>query len=194
MLTQLRECFSCQQVNTGRQPEADIAKGLAAICMVLCHVQYWLIDGSDLMNLVVGRTLGGPFVAPVFMFCMGLGIGYTRKNQPRDYLRRGLNLLWISFLFGLFRDVIPVLLVWFLGRNPLVLENLALFFCADILRFSGLFFLLFAFLTKIRIKPLALLVLAFVFSAAGLYPAVFLPWTSSQVSCGIPGKRHSFLC
>lgn len=168
MKNQLRTCFCEAAVNTGRQPEADIAKGMSAIFMVLCHVYGWLIRHSDFCDLVVDCILGGPFAAPVFMFCMGMGMGYTGKNQPRDYLRRGIDLLWIGLLFGISRDVLPVLLVWFLGGDPAVLENLYLFFCTDILRFAGLSFLLFALLQKMRVKPWGILVIAVVLSCAGM--------------------------
>lgn len=169
MLPTLSTFFDKSEINTGRQPEMDIAKGLSAIFMILCHTYTTLSDySSPFLVLVLDYILGSPFAAPVFMFCMGVGICYSRKNHPRDLLYRGFTLLWISLIFGLSRDVIPVILVWLLSQNPAVLDHLHLFYCVDILRFAGLFFIVFAFLKKMDVKPLTLAFIAIIFSTAGL--------------------------
>ena len=38
MIKAIKNCFVNEQVNLGRQKELDIAKGIAIIFMVFCHV------------------------------------------------------------------------------------------------------------------------------------------------------------
>lgn len=52
--------------------------------MVLVHVLlisfYFNYSASFPFEYVVNCILGGPTAAPVFMFCMGIGIVYSRRS------------------------------------------------------------------------------------------------------------------
>ena len=87
------------RVNTGRQPELDVAKVAAILYMVVIHVyeemsvvNYWV--RPDSLFRTVLEFLGGPLAAPVFMFAMGVGMVYTRHRSPRAFALRGLRLLY----------------------------------------------------------------------------------------------------
>ena len=65
-----------------RQVELDIAKFLAILFMILNHC-LMVTKGfnnsiSKATDMIIGHLLGCPFSAPVFMFCMGVGIVYSR--------------------------------------------------------------------------------------------------------------------
>lgn len=79
--------FTNEKVNCGRQRELDVAKGLAVIFMVLVHVYEVYggsVEGTTFSHVV--EFLGSPPAAPVFMFLLGVGVVYSRKNTPKYYL------------------------------------------------------------------------------------------------------------
>lgn len=96
----LNKLFSSEKLNTCRQRELDWLKGLIVIIMILNHVHYILLQGKDVpllsFNSEILRRLIGP---TAFMFCMGMGCVYSKKNTWKDNIHRGIMLM--SFCFGL---------------------------------------------------------------------------------------------
>lgn len=88
-----------KKINTGRQLEIDIAKGLAVIFMILVHTQLYFSTGVARENPigVLIDYLGGASSAVVFMFILGVGTVYTKKNNFRQFLKRGLILITMGY-------------------------------------------------------------------------------------------------
>ena len=86
----MKDLFSTDKINTNRQTELDIAKGFSIIFMIFIHTitiaMLFENTVSDAYYVIVGSILGGPFSAPVFMFCMGIGIIYSRNSQPNTMI------------------------------------------------------------------------------------------------------------
>lgn len=168
MFTRLKCCFSGKISNPGRQTEIDVAKGFAIIFMVLCHVFEMLSNWSSWkLEVLLDCILGGPFAAAVFMFCMGVGICYSQRTEPRDLFLRGCHLLAVGFVLEFIRDIIPYLIRqarW--GVTP-VYDGILSTVDVDILQFAGLFFLIYALLRKMHCSPRTLLLLALIFSVTG---------------------------
>jgi hypothetical protein len=118
-----RDLFSGNIPNTGRQPELDMARGVAVLAMVLVHV--FAFTGNDgTLNGAVGTLIfffGGPPAAVVFMFLMGVGIVYSRRGSPKGLIKRGLKLIVAGYILSVFRYFLPILLGMELGIFP---ENL----------------------------------------------------------------------
>ena len=89
----LNKLFSDEKINTGRQVELDIAKALSIIFMVFVHILMVAPAFNNTISpsylLIVGNILGRPCAAPVFMFCLGVGIIYSRRSQWIVILLRG---------------------------------------------------------------------------------------------------------
>lgn len=97
----MKSLFSKEVVNSGRQKELDIAKGLAIIFMIWQHILgLFIVTEYGVMEDIAVSILGCPFAAPVFMFAMGMGITYSRKNCSSDLLKRGLHLYRKRLNFG----------------------------------------------------------------------------------------------
>ena len=142
----IKDLFSDERVNTGRQMELDIAKGLSIIFMVF--INFLILVGdfnhsiSFIYNIVFADVLGGPCPAPIFMFCMGVGIVYSRHSQWDTMIKRGCILYLTGILVNLFEYVLPFFTSGsLLGRWDLyhIHGGLIFFFCG-VLIFAGLSF------------------------------------------------------
>lgn len=166
--------FNKQLVNTGRQVEADFAKMVCILGMVLVHAfeevgTFFPGAGeeSSLAYLFV-VVLDAIFGAATFMFCMGFGIAYTPKNDPNSLIKRGAKLLLFGYLLNFVRYNVPDLLNWLItGDASLCKEEFfPVLFCNDILQFAGLALMLFGLLKKWRVSDVGLVIVSLVMSVA----------------------------
>lgn len=195
MLRYLSQCFSSEPINTGRQIELDIAKGFAILFMVFSHVYMDLSDwSSPFLTMLIYNVLGGPFSAPVFMFCMGIGIGYTKRQTPKDLFLRGLQLLAYAVMLDFFRYALPAFLYQSLQGTVSLKEIFLYSFGIDILQFSGMFFIFFSILMHLGFRRWMYILIALGASVLGQFlngfaisnayinmPASFL-WRSTEYS------------
>lgn len=155
------------EVNTKRLIELDFIKAVAIILMILVHTfeefgSYSLQSGS--LNYIV-RLLGGPFVAPSFMFAMGIGLLYSKKTDPKQLFTRGIFLFSIGYLLQLTREI-PRFILGFSQNNPgLIKEGLLYTIGLDIMIFAGLFFMFFALYKKLKLKDYWLIIFYIIFTA-----------------------------
>jgi len=171
--------------NGGRQFELDFAKFVAIIFMILVHCYDYSSlylsslsapaanDASSLGTLI--EFLGAQPAAPVFMFCMGIGLVYTRHNSPSEFARRGLKLFVTGYLLNLYRTAFVVAgsLTGALGEQPLLPLVSAFALCVDILPFAGLAFLFFALMKKVDASPAtATIIVILLLVAANALPKV----------------------
>ena len=165
--------FSDEKVNTGRQVELDIAKGLAIIFMIFLHtimvVQAFNVDLSPVYNFVFSNVLGRPYAAVVFMFCMGVGVVYSRHSQWDTMMKRGVKLYLLGVLVNVFEFFIPNFLATSLGidASAFPLDGGWLLICVDILAFAGMAFVLMGILKKFELSNKKLIGIAVVMSIAG---------------------------
>lgn len=169
MFTAIKSSFSVKEINTGRQPELDIAKGFAILFMIWTHVFEELSPNSEgTLVTLVRNILGGPFAAPVFMICLGIGISYSQKNTPKNLLRRGFTLLGIGLLLNVFRYVLPDLIKYALSNENKYLDATFSLFSVDILQFAGLAFIFFALAKNLKLKNSILLLIGVFASILGM--------------------------
>ncbi len=165
--------FSVDIVNNKRQPEFDLCKTICIGLMILCHV-FYVIKFNNIVgfnptyisfNLV--RLLGAPF----FMFSMGVGLAYTRKDSAKHCLHRGLMLLFMAYLLNFLREVLPWMLF---GEYPLfgklmTQDKLLMFLSGDILHFAGLAFLFFAIVKYFKWSTAKTLIITLFITAIGAF-------------------------
>lgn len=161
--------FSAEEVNTGRQTEADIAKGILVLCLAVVHITIECTDDAGLcfgLPYFFDSVLGGPLGAPMFMFCMGIGLVYTARNSHRDIAGRGLRLLFAGIVLNICRYQLPLLTGFFLSGNSeeFLVPLPYLFFGNDLLQFAGLFMLLYAVIKRITDSDGIMLLIAFALS------------------------------
>ncbi|HAI87471.1 MAG TPA: hypothetical protein DCL63_10840 [Firmicutes bacterium] len=140
-----------------RQVELDIGKGFAVLLMICVHVQEALshsVVQYSLFGCIVEFVTGFP-AAPLFMFVMGVGTVYSRRQDAGYAIGRGASLLLMAYLLNAARGYIPWALgikLGFLAQDAVpygdVLQSLLE---VDILHFAGLCFILIGVLRAAKV-------------------------------------------
>ena len=165
--------FSDKKVNTGRQLELDIAKALSIIFMIFLHTFYvssaFNSSFNPNLNFILMNLLGRPYAAAIFMFCMGVGIVYSRHSQWDAMIKRGVKLYLLGILVNVFEFFIPHFVSGaLLGKADIFpIFGGLLLFCIDILAFAGMSFILMGILKKFELSNKKLIVIAVVMSILG---------------------------
>jgi uncharacterized membrane protein len=167
--------FSDEKVNTGRQVELDIAKALSIIFMVFLHTMWVVMNYNHLFSpnyeFIVGNVLGRPYAAPIFMFCMGVGMVYSRNSQWDKMIKRGIILYLLGILVNVFEFFIPHFVSGTLLGNwdAFPIFGGLLLFCVDILAFAGLAFISMGIFKKFEFSNKKLVVIAVALSIIGSF-------------------------
>lgn len=175
MRNTLRSCFHSQRVNLTQQSETYIARGFSVIFMVITHVyESFSSYNNHFARILYLDFCGGPYAAAVFMFCMGMNICYSRQSNPKAFLIRSCNLLCAGLFLSVYRDLLPALLFCskdptFSFKNDLIPLLLHTFAEVDILQFAGIFFMVFAIITKANFSLLQTNILAIILCISGQF-------------------------
>ena len=171
----IENLFSDEKINTGRQVELDITKALSIIFMIFIHAFYvaGLFNSSFNPNFkfIIMNLLGRPYAAAVFMFCMGVGVVYSRNSQWDVMIKRGVNLFLLGILVNVFEFFIPHFVAGALVGNAeaFPIAGGLLLFCVDILAFAGLSFILMGILKKFELSNKKLIIIAVAMSLIGTF-------------------------
>ncbi len=189
----MKPLFSKEYINTCRQPELDVFKGIAIFVMVFTHTIMWHLPedmasaGTDLLYKI-GLVFSGPPEAPAFMFCMGLGIWFSAYNHgnrqsllegylPGGLFKRGLYIFIVGLIINVIRALILPGVAYLIDPDPYYLEAMLNFFGSDIYQFAALALFTMAIIQKLHIKAIWMLPIGLVFSGLG--------WLLRGVSTGI---------
>ena len=161
-----------EKINSGRQLELDLAKAFVIVNLATIHT---VIECSTDEVLARGApfffdsVLGGPLAAPMFLFAMGIGFVYTRRQDAAAFLYRGIKLAIVGFLLNVFRFLIPFVTGYLIsGDREQFLEPLFYrVFGNDILQFSAVCFLFVALLKKLKIPDIGFVIIAVIMRLAG---------------------------
>lgn len=116
--------------------------------------------------------------AGIFLFTIGFGVIYTRKQSPVQMAKRGLKLLADAYLLNIARGVLPLLLFW-LVKGELDREMLFVnLFTVDVLHFAAIAYLIMALLKQCRISRSFFLPIAFLMLS--IWPFVMEPMSQIE--------------
>ncbi len=117
------------------------------------------------------NLLGRPYAAVIFMFCMGIGIVYSRHSQWDVMIKRGVKLYLLGILVNVFEFFIPHFVAGaLLGKaDAFPIHGGLLIFCVDILAFAGLAFILMGILKKFELSNKKLIIIAVAMSLIGTF-------------------------
>ena len=104
-----------------------------------------------------------------FMFCMGVGVVYSRHSQWDYMIKRGIKLFLLGILVNIFEFFLPCMVSGYLLGMWDIFPTAGglLLFCVDILAFAGLAFILMGILKKFELSDKALVIIAVLMSIIG---------------------------
>ena len=164
--------FSNEQINTSRQREFDLARAVIIFCFALIHVTIECSTDEGLCSgipYLFDTVIGGPFSAPMYMFVMGVGMCYTRKNSPMEHFVRGAKILAVGYILNICRFLIPYSIGYAITGDygyyiePLLYKVLG----NDILIFAGLAMMIMALFVKLKLSNIVMLIIATVMCGFG---------------------------
>ena len=167
--------FSSEKINVGRQVDLDLAKGFSIIFMIFVHcllfAETFSASYSPLYYHAINDFLGGPMCAPLFMFCMGVGIVYSRRSQSDIMIKRGISLLILGVLVDFGEFVMAHFLCGFLLNDWTLFPIYGglVMFTVDILEFAALSFIVFGIFKKFNISNKQMILFALVLSIIGSF-------------------------
>ena len=161
-----------EEIQTSRQYELDLLKALAIVSMIICHTVIQLaahIPGHEqdmayvFADLYLGCYLA---VAHAFMFAMGFGISFSKKNAPADLIRRGIHLYILGFVLNFFRYGIYTV-AYGLITGEFMEETIYSLIVQDILQFAGLALIATGLFKQLKLNVFHMFVIGMILSAAG---------------------------
>jgi uncharacterized membrane protein len=121
----------------------DLARGIAIFAMVVTHVIG--NTGSAILTSSAPCRILNAFVsivaAPVFMFIMGVLMGFPSKPRFEKNIVRGFSILGLGYLLNFFRGMLPVIIgLWSGTLSATELDHGPWHYLLeiDILQFAGL--------------------------------------------------------
>ena len=164
--------FSGSECNLGRQKELDLARAFIIFCLGIIHVTIECTSDEGLTSgipYLFDTVIGGPFSAPTYMFVMGIGMAYTRKNSPMQIAVRGFRLFIVAYLLNICRFLIPYSIgYWLTGDYEAYMEPLLYKVLGnDILTFAGLAMMIMAAFIKLKLSNFVMITIATVMCAFG---------------------------
>ncbi|MGN1086512.1 MAG: hypothetical protein ACI4Q5_05715 [Porcipelethomonas sp.] len=168
-----RKIISKDDVNTGRQIELDHGKAVMIFFLAFIHCTIECTSDDGLCSgipYLFDSVIGGPMAAPMFMFALGFGIVFSRRNSPKDIAMRGLKLGVISYIFNITRYAVPYLTGYLITNDyeqyidPLIYRVLG----NDILQFSAMAMIFMALLLYLKLPSIAVLGVSIVMSLVSM--------------------------
>lgn len=159
-----------EELQTARQYNLDLLKAVAIVAMVFCHAVIRLsinrpgYEGEFLYFL--GHTVLGEYlaVAHAFMFAMGVCVQYTRRNQPKDLIRRGVWIYLLGYVLNFFRYGIYTLGDGIIS-GTFREGTLYSLFSPDILQFAGLALIATGVFRKLKLRETWIFLIALALNA-----------------------------
>lgn len=148
--------FSANEVNTKRQNELDLLKSVTIFVMIFGHItevlfsrQWEDLEFCDItLPWQIFYIVANSIVAFSFMFSMGCSIPFSRNQNSRFWMLRGIKLIFAWFMLHLLY-VYPLASIFAAEYKMGLWEFAVYIFCSsDILFFAGVFFLFIGILRK----------------------------------------------
>lgn len=166
----LQSLISHEPVNTGRQREIDLVKAFCILMMIICHCIEELFEysGANILAVIIREYENQTMGAQAFMICMGIGIVYARKSEPKTHLKRGLSLIIVGQVLNLMRYGLPNAMAYLISGNVYYRKIMFLVFSSDIMQFAGLTFILLGLFGALRFSELTIFIASIVMNIVGM--------------------------
>lgn len=163
---------SNKELRSSRQYELDLLRAAATVSMILCHCAIRLglhQPGYEQdIRYLIGDIFFGDYlgVAHAFMFAMGVGVVYSRRNSPAELARRGVRLYILGFILNFLRYGVYALADGLLS-GEFMEETVYALVVQDILHFAGLALIATGLFKQLRLKAAHIFLIGVILSALG---------------------------
>ncbi len=165
--------FSDNIVNNKRQDAFDLCKTISIILMILCHVFYT-------MQYSVPATLNPTYIAhnavrllgaQSFMFCMGMGIAYSKNNSVPYFIKRGCKLILSGYMLNFLCLVLPTIIIGksLIFGEAFVTNKFLMLLGSDILQFAGLVLMFFAIIKYFKFSDKTIFIITLCITLFGAF-------------------------
>jgi hypothetical protein len=142
---------------------ADLIKGIAVLLMIQVHVIELFADIS-IFDSKIGHFLlflGGPFVAPVFLFAFGYFIANSNQTNA-ELISRGIKIFFLGMLLNV---AININLLIKQGSNQIEVDIFPYLFGVDVFQCAGLSLIIITLIKKVFYKNNLIAMSLILFSA-----------------------------
>ncbi|HJJ39058.1 MAG TPA: acyltransferase family protein [Methanocorpusculum sp.] len=170
--------------NTGRQFNFDFIKMIIIFGLVFVHLyeRCFLLEDYSVSHIgfdtvesgisTIVEFADGTIGACMFMFCLGVGLVYSRRKTAGFLFKRAWVMLAAAFGLALLTNTISLTILSQINQNPSLFEQgIWWLFCSDILNFAFLTFLFFSLVRKFKIPNIIVLAVPVIL----LIIAAFIP-------------------
>ncbi len=170
------------QVNTGRQVEMDVLKGSFIFLIFIVH-SFQLLGNAEALSSVpyeaifsVGMFTG----ASLFLFFMGFGLAYSRKQETKALAFSGIKWIGYQFLSNACNMVLLLIPLAFYAITGILTSDMTLaltslapyiIFMLNIFFITGVIQLIMALLRHIKLPLYGYLVVAFIVACSAPFLA-----------------------
>lgn len=141
--------------------------------MILCHVFYTMqYSAPTTLNLTyiahnAVRVLG----AQCFMFCMGMGIAYSKNNSVPYLIKRGCKLILSGYMLNFLCLVLPTIIIGksIIFGEAFVTNKLLMLLGSDILQFAGLALIFFAIVKYFKFSDKTIFIITLCITLFGAF-------------------------
>ena len=163
-----------EEINTTRLYNLDLFKALTIVCMIFSHSMMILARHrvgyeNDIIyffsNVILANYI---FSGHVYVFSMGVGIVFTKKNAPADYIKRGVTLFLLGYVLMFFSFHIYMLIeAVIIGeyKRQMFLK----FLTPDFFEFAGLAMILTGIFKKLKLKVIHIFIISVIMSVVGSF-------------------------
>lgn len=139
-----------------------MSKAVCIILMIMLHAFDQLAHVNDGIMMTFLHSSAGFLGAGAFMICMGIGMRYSRHQDPMSNVTRGIALLTVSQLVNLLRVALAALIAFRMTGERLYIPLMLEIIQSDIMTFAGMAFLFMALLKWLRLGDGWILAIGFV--------------------------------
>lgn len=168
----IKDVFADEDINVKRQVEVDFAKFICMMGMIFVHcfgtAQAGFSNYSGL-HYFVGAFLSYTLGAGTYMFCMGVGISYSRRSNPKYMFIRGLVLIAAGYLLEFLKSGLVNIVVGAFFNSEYLADWYIDCLATNIFHFAGLFFIVYAIFKKLKIKDMYFLIFTVILGIIGSF-------------------------
>lgn len=155
-------------LKSNRFYELDIARAISILLLPMIHTFEQFCDNGMLLESSVlfgNKTimLANEYAPSVFLFLLGMNLVFAKPLTAKEHFKRGIHFLILFLAINFFRYSFFMIVLGILsGEQQFIYKGIIWFVGSDIYGFIGLFLIVYALFTKLKLKPYHMLAISII--------------------------------